>query len=509
LSSYDARERTITWLSAHDIPANITKDNGTTAASIINQFEKPPYPDERVFFDPKNVDGIRTILKPTSTLLPDWKREGYAYKESVPINLCCVTKQGITGDKLIWKMESDLRNTFETYPLGSVRMLDRVSPSPNDKGLLKLYSVDYILDYKRAAEDYTSDVALSYGTGYYNDGSWLGEAVTGVADAGGDDDELVDDALDQANDYWNGAILQMISGNLAGTQRPITDFTAGTDTALVAPAFGAAITALDNYRITSVGQVEDGNTVTTTVGSCFTMTVTASAGNECCYLSLPAENAVTNLGLSSTIYTKIRWRYKTSGTNKAKIVLVFNDASTQEVLADSSSSTWAVGSATITSGKTIDHIRLHADHGAGADDVCYDWVGIFAADFTYPNATDIRFNPSSRNVLLGVPSSVALGYQNLGADPASIEIDCDLDMETTTYSWTRAGDTDKAEIFLNVLHNQSVDAPWQWLTWGNKAARVVLDEVRFDESRGTCTLVMHEFSDSNKANESYSERWNL
>ena len=73
MSTYDARERTITWIETYDTPANITKDDDTTQATIINQFEKPPYPLRRVFFDPKNVDGIRTIMKPTSTLLPDWK----------------------------------------------------------------------------------------------------------------------------------------------------------------------------------------------------------------------------------------------------------------------------------------------------------------------------------------------------------------------------------------------------------------------------------------------------
>ena len=283
----------------------------------------------------------------------------------------------------------------------------------------------------------------------------------------------------------------------------------------------------DTYRITSVGQVEDGNTVTTTVGSCFTLTVTATAGNFAAYISLPAENAVSNLSLNSSIYTKIRWRYKTSGTNKAKIVLVFStwdyaDSAAvniaagkgQEVLADSSSSTWAVGSATITTGKTIDHIRLHADHGAGADCVYYDWVMIYKNDFVFPNVTDIRVDVTSRNVNLGIPSGMVLGTQNLGADPATIELDCDLDMETATYDWTRAGDTLKDEVFLDILQGQA-SYPFQWLTWGHttgnldRGVRVALDGAPLRNRDNMLTLRMIEYSESDKSTETYKERWNI
>jgi len=142
---------------------------------------------------------------------------------------------------------------------------------------------------------------------------------------------------------------------------------------------------------------------------------------------------------------------------------------------------------------------------------------VYLNEFDYPNALDVRFNPSSRNVMLGVPSRIPSIIQNLGADPARIEIDCDLDIETTAYAWIRAAadkasgiaDKDNGDIFLDVMHNQSVEAPWQWLVWGNRAMRAVIDEVRFDGSTGRCTVVMHEFSDSNKADETYEERWDI
>ena len=525
----DARQRTIKYIEAYDIPANITKDNDTTEAYIINQFENPPFiPLTRIIFSPKNVDGIRTPHTPTSEAIHDWKKEIYAYKENVPITLDAFTKQGITADKLRWKMEQDLRNTVELYPMlgatgygSAVRMLPRMSPVERNLGMLKISSVRYDLEYKRSDDNYTSDVALSYGTGYYNDGSTLGSEATGTA-SGGTNATLIDAALTEADDYWNKAILQMLSGSLAGGQRPITDFDQGTFTLTFAPIFGAAVVNTDTYRITSIGQVEDGNTVTTTVGSCFTLTVTATAGNAACYISLPAENAVSNLSLPSSTYTKIRWRYKTSGTNKAKIVLVFSTwdyadseavnvaaGKGQVVLADSSSTTWEVGSATITAARTIDHIRLHADHGAGADAVDYDWVMIYKNDFTFPNVTNIFPDPTSRNINLGIPSGMVLGGQNLGADPEMVRVECDLDMETATYDWTRAGDTDKEEVFLDIIQNQSIDAPWQWFAWGNKSMRVNIDSMPRNHKEGSLMLYLREYSDSNKANETYSERWNL
>jgi hypothetical protein len=434
--STDARYRTKLWIETYDTPADITKDDDTTQATIINQYEKPPYPLKRVFFSPKNVDGIRTILKPTSTLLPDWKREGYAYKETVPINLSCVTKQGITGDKLIWKMESDLRTTFETYPLGSVRLLDRASPSDNDKSLLKLHSVNYLLDYKRAVTDYTSDVALSHGNGWQYDGDRL-------------------------------------SGGAEGT-----------------------------WTLT-----DGGNT---------TQSVTLYPGRLALVITVPyvADSHTsngTNLSLSSSTYTKIRFRYKTLYDTTAKVIIEFNDATTQTVLAETSSSTYTAVTATITSGKTIDHIHLYACDGAGG--VFYDFIQIYADDFTFPNAVDIRFNPSSRNVNLGIPSAIGIGLQNLGADPATVELDCDLDVQYDEDAgdagcWKRSGDTDAGEVFLDVLHNQS-SFPWNWLVWGNKAMRVTMDRAPQRNYDGTTTLYLTEYRDIEGSEETYADRFGI
>lgn len=73
----------------------------------------------------------------------------------------------------------------------------------------------------------------------------------GTADAGSDADTLVDAALTQGDDYWNGMTLLMITGANAGLTRPIVDFTDVGDTMELRPAFPAAIVADDVYVILS------------------------------------------------------------------------------------------------------------------------------------------------------------------------------------------------------------------------------------------------------------------
>jgi len=72
--------------------------------------------------------------------------------------------------------------------------------------------------------------------------------ITGVAD-NGTTTTLVDATLTQADDYFNGMVLIMTSGNNVGLARTIYDFVAGTDTVYVEPAFPSAIAITDTYTI--------------------------------------------------------------------------------------------------------------------------------------------------------------------------------------------------------------------------------------------------------------------
>ena len=61
-----------------------------------------------------------------------------------------------------------------------------------------------------------------------------------IADAGGSTTTLLDAALTEAADYWNGALLILTLGTLAGQFRAVSDFVATSDTLTVITPLSAA-----------------------------------------------------------------------------------------------------------------------------------------------------------------------------------------------------------------------------------------------------------------------------
>lgn len=134
------------YLDTYVLNSNLTKDNDTSQATFHVAFSYPDYPLERVF-DDKAVDLIYSVGTPTTTALP----VGVGYDEAVPIKIFCIDKTDITGTKLRWKAEKELRRVVEANPTGSLRSLDRIEDNEQRLGSTTLYSVKYILRYKRYA----------------------------------------------------------------------------------------------------------------------------------------------------------------------------------------------------------------------------------------------------------------------------------------------------------------------------------------------------------------------
>ena len=259
-----------------------------------------------------------------------------------------------------------------------------------------------------------------------------------------------------------------------------------------------------------------------------------SAGAAEAYLSYPDEGGANNLSLSTTVYTRIFWRYQTSNSNvKAKIVLVFTGAEgTQTVLDETSSTSFTTGSATITSGKTIDHIRLYANSAAGT--INYDFVLICKNVFAFPNTIHgLEFTPPPRYANIEIPSRVTDITQNLGSRSATVRVGCNLDrglLDTTIPicaahptelcgdDWKRPQgvlakyqtDKEKGEVFLDIAHNSYAE-PFQWLDTGKYRFKVTLEEPVFREQSNehTLDLLFREYSRSSKSNESYAERFSI
>lgn len=147
----DARYRTKVYLTHATKginPSNLTKDDASTLAKYIVAYGNPDYPITRVFKD-KRIDVIFSLGEPDSEPMLNFDQTPYGYEEHVPITTFCIDKTGITGTKLKWKAEAELRRITETYPTGSQRALERRGDNDQRLGSTILYSTQFILNYRR------------------------------------------------------------------------------------------------------------------------------------------------------------------------------------------------------------------------------------------------------------------------------------------------------------------------------------------------------------------------
>jgi len=147
----DARSQTKTYLTTYLRNAQLTKDDDATQVSFAIIYANPDYRLTLEFYAPYDpVDLLYVIGTPNSTPLMDpVTQKPYGYEEHVPIEIVCIDKTGITGTKLRWKAEAELRYVTETYPTGSLRSLERMGDNDQNLGSTILYSAKYILNYRR------------------------------------------------------------------------------------------------------------------------------------------------------------------------------------------------------------------------------------------------------------------------------------------------------------------------------------------------------------------------
>jgi len=148
---YDARYNTNVFLTDGTKgiqSANITKDDGATQATWIVAFGYPSYPIERVFNGTKNVDIVFSIDMPETFPLLGASFSPRGYQEEVPIEISCIKKQGIDGNKMLWKGIAELRRIIENNPTGSLRTLGRMTDITVG-GSTIIHGVRIILVYER------------------------------------------------------------------------------------------------------------------------------------------------------------------------------------------------------------------------------------------------------------------------------------------------------------------------------------------------------------------------
>lgn len=143
-----AQYRTKVYIAGYWVAADITKDNGIDLASMLIAFDWPDYPLTRVFID-KAIDAVISVGQASSNVILDANHYPIGYHEKVPITLATMDKAGITGIKLLAKLEAELRKISEVNPLGSVRRITGEQPKTQRLGAFYLFSSEYVMDYKR------------------------------------------------------------------------------------------------------------------------------------------------------------------------------------------------------------------------------------------------------------------------------------------------------------------------------------------------------------------------
>ena len=168
----------------------------------------------------------------------------------------------------------------------------------------------------------------------------------------------------------------------------------------------------DRTNYSADGANDDGMTSTLTVdsGTVFNIAVSAAVGNKKTYYELD----ITDIPAATNTQGIVK--YKTSSaTIKARVELVFDDATTEFVTGLIQSITWTTESWTISAGnqgKIISKIRLWAYEDTG--DVYYDFWSIFTGTQTFHNVNSLDVNPRIKKAVLPIPGRDTDVSQHLG-----------------------------------------------------------------------------------------------
>jgi hypothetical protein len=229
------------------------------------------------------------------------------------------------------------------------------------------------------------------------------------------------------------------------------------------------------------------------------------------------DNDITNL--STTTYTKYYVRWKTSVASNGVglcVYLLFDDATNDCIVGGATeeaqfSTEYTVSTGTITSGKTIDKIRIlvkdsPATVASGTFYIYLDFILICRNSFTFPNALyGVRYIPAVNNMYMVIPSRYGEATQNLGNKLATVNFGCNLDRG----NWKRTGDLVNGQVFEQVWQD-CAPYPWLWLNTGlGRQFKASMDEPVFtqQDKEHRLDLTFHEYRRSNALdNETLAER---
>ena len=270
---------------------------------------------------------------------------------------------------------------------------------------------------------------------------------------------------------------------------------------------GSSLTPLYTWTEKGTG---DGDVATMTVvdSEYFKIDLTAVLGDASVYWEYPDSVGADDIGIDSTIYQLVLYRYKCSNPNvKAKIEEVWSGGAVKTILPETNATTFTYGTIIIdgTVGQDVDHIRLYATNAIG--NVYYDFVVLCEGTFTFPTADVELYLPQPTIANIGIPGRDGQILQNLGSELARVHITADM-TPATTAEWG----TPKGQRIYQICHHQSNDL-WQWWEFPKhgvkfKACIESSPEISVTDTKMLLDLWLKEYKLGDACNsENYSERF--
>ena len=268
------------------------------------------------------------------------------------------------------------------------------------------------------------------------------------------------------------------------------------------------------------GGTEGAWTLTQGSGSTCAQSVTSDKNlylNQTVYSADSSTTNGTNLGLLTSLVPYVRFRYKTSGNATAKIVIEYSDASTSTALSETASSTFTMGTASLTAAKTVDHIILYACDGVGT--VTYDFVEFYAGTYILPTCTMLEPPIMVNDVTKDIPGRMGGFTSSLGGKILEVTMEADLDMEPAALTWripqtssSKSSDfPNKQDLLFYTAHRMGFYELWTWLKLESPdmqfKARLVDVSPSYTGEQGKIRLVWHEYRHGSASGETSTERF--
>lgn len=365
-----------------------------------------------------------------------------------------------------------------------------------------------------------SDRPATYGTGAYVDDAryrtklyidtYLPKAstvFTATSNGAADGTTIINTAHTQADDYWNTAVVEMLTGTCAGEKAVVSDFTASSDTlTLTGAGFSAQIDAADTYCIHRIHK-DDGTTPATWLSCWAGFDYPLSAlllstgknldgiyaigqGTSTPHLRYDHKPYAYTDEIPITIYVADKTGITGENINNQmamELRRIIETLPTPSLRTLNNGKPEKVGIAPIYAYTYMLSYKRAVETTPTTPTVTFG--ASQGTTYTFPNITYLNIEPITNNVRLNSIGRVGSHLQKFGAPDYTITLRADLDMEPwtgvtadTKLSWKRPQtngtktDTINEQVFFDIYFNGLSAEVYQNLTLFGAAIPITLEK---------------------------------